>query len=95
MIDTEKKESMSLTEIHDYVSLNDIVLTAKYHGITIGLEQIKLGQLNKVLKINPHIIGLRGALCLNDARNEKIAKKVVSVYEKFCSFNRKAQAAAG
>ena len=97
LIDTEKKESMSLTEIYDYASLNDIVLTAKYHGITIGLAgKIRLGQLNKVLQINPHIIGLRGALCLNDVRNEKIAKKkVVSVYEKFCSFNRKAQAAAG
>lgn len=97
LIDTEKKESMSLTEIHDYAFLSDIVLNAKHHGITIGLAgKIRLGQLNKVLQINPHIIGLRGALCQNNVRNEKIAKKkVVSVYEQFCSFNRKAQAVAG
>lgn len=97
LVDTNNKYSLSLTEIYTYEFLRGLVQKAQDHDLKIGLAgKIKFNQLNNLLNLSPHIIGMRGAICKNDSRDNHVQKeKVVNVYQLFNSYKSNAQAVAG
>lgn len=97
LVDTNNKFSLSLTEIHTYEFLRCLVQKAQANDMKIGLAgKIKFNQLNNLLNLSPHIIGMRGAICKNNSRNNFVQKKkVMTVYQLFNSYKSNAQAVAG
>lgn len=97
LVDTNNKFSLSLTQIHSYEFLRGLIQKAQDNDLKIGLAgRIKFNQLNNLLNLSPHIIGMRGAICKNNSRDNQVQQeKVITVSQLFNSYKSNAHAVAG
>ena len=75
MLDTIKKKNLSLLQIYDVNFLKDLVKISKSYNIKIGFAgQIKEEDLNKLIKLDPYLCGIRSAACFEKNRKNEISK---------------------
>ncbi|MBC33713.1 MAG: hypothetical protein CMN01_03705 [Rickettsiales bacterium] len=75
MLDTIKKKNLSLLQIYDENFLKELVKMSKSNNIKIGFAgQIKEEDLNKLIKLDPYLCGIRSAACFEKQRKNQISK---------------------
>jgi uncharacterized protein (UPF0264 family) len=87
MVDTAIKDGKTLFDVLTLDEINDFVGMAKEANLLVALAgSIKAGHAEELLKINPDIIGVRGAVCEGTDRYSKISvektKAFLSLFRK-------------
>jgi uncharacterized protein (UPF0264 family) len=74
MVDTAIKDGKTLFDALALSELEDFVGMAKEANLLVALAgSIKADHVDELLRIQPHIIGLRGAVCEGTSRHSKIS----------------------
>jgi uncharacterized protein (UPF0264 family) len=69
MLDTENKQSGSLTVVCSNTELGEFVAEAKRHGLLCGVAgSLRQTDINQLLSLDPDYLGFRGALCRKHQR---------------------------
>ena len=87
MVDTAIKDGKTLFDVLTLDEINDFVCMAKEANLLVALAgSIKAGHAEELLRINPDIIGVRGAVCEGTDRHSKISvektKAFLSLFRK-------------
>jgi uncharacterized protein (UPF0264 family) len=74
MVDTAIKDGKTLFDVLSLAEIEDFVGMAKEAGLLVALAgSLKLAHMDRLLKIQPHIIGVRGAVCEGPDRHSNIS----------------------
>jgi uncharacterized protein (UPF0264 family) len=73
MLDTMGKNSGSLLDNFSYGALTRLVETARGEGLIVGLAgSLRAAHVPPLLRLNPDLLGFRGALCRGGTRNASL-----------------------
>ena len=83
LIDTLTKDGRNLFDFMSEDVLKDIVLKGKELGMSTALSgHLKLADLDELARINPDIVGVRGAVCGNGERDRAVAWEAVAEFKR-------------
>jgi uncharacterized protein (UPF0264 family)/TusA-related sulfurtransferase len=83
LIDTLTKDGRNLFDFMSEDVLKDIVLKGKQLGMSTALSgHLKLADLDELARINPDIVGVRGAVCGNGERDRAVAWEAVAEFKR-------------
>ncbi len=73
LIDTLVKDGRNLFDFMPEEELKEMVIEAKSRGLSTALSgHLKLSDLDELARINPDIVGVRGAVCAKGDRDEGV-----------------------
>ena len=82
LIDTLTKDGRNLFDFIPETRLREMVLEAKQAGLSTALSgHLKLDNLDELARVNPDIVGVRGAVCSSGARDRAVAWEAVSHFK--------------
>ena len=83
LIDTLTKDGRNLFDFMSESTLRDIVLQGKELGMSTALSgHLKISDLAELARINPDIVGVRGAVCSNGDRGRAVAWEAVAEFKR-------------
>ena len=83
LIDTLTKDGRNLFDFMPEPVLRDIVLRGKQMGMSTALSgHLKINDLDELARINPDIVGVRGAVCSNGDRGRAVAWEAVAEFKR-------------
>jgi uncharacterized protein (UPF0264 family) len=83
LIDTLIKDGRNLFDFLTEAELHDMVLEGKKRGLSTALSgHLKLDDLDELARINPDIVGVRGAVCSTGDRDRTVAWEAVAEFKK-------------
>ncbi len=83
LIDTLTKDGRNLFDFMPEHVLRNIVLQGKELGMSTALSgHLKISDLDELARINPDIVGVRGAVCSNGDRGRAVAWEAVSEFKR-------------
>jgi uncharacterized protein (UPF0264 family)/dihydrodipicolinate synthase/N-acetylneuraminate lyase len=82
LIDTLTKDGRNLFDFIPENELREMVLEAKQYGLSTALSgHLKLSDLDELARINPDIVGVRGAVCRSGERDAEVAAEAVAHFK--------------
>ena len=82
LIDTLTKDGRNLFDFIPENELREMVLEAKQYGLSTALSgHLKLSDLDELARINPDIVGVRGAVCRSGERDAAVAAEAVAHFK--------------
>ena len=82
LIDTLTKDGRNLFDFMPEPVLRDMVMEAKQTGLSTALSgHLKLENLDELARINPDIVGVRGAVCSSGERDRAVAWEAVAYFK--------------
>ena len=82
LIDTLTKDGRNLFDFMPEPVLRDMVMEAKQAGLSTALSgHLKLDNLDELARINPDIVGVRGAVCSSGERDRAVAWEAVAYFK--------------
>ncbi len=82
LIDTLTKDGRNLFDFMPEPVLRDMVMEAKQAGLSTALSgHLKLENLDELARINPDIVGVRGAVCSSGERDRAVAWEAVAYFK--------------
>ena len=82
LIDTLTKDGRNLFDFIPETRLREMVMEAKQAGLSTALSgHLKLDNLDELARINPDIVGVRGAVCSSGARDRAVAWEAVAHFK--------------
>ena len=82
LIDTLVKDGRNLFDFIPEPKLKEMVLEAKQAGLSTALSgHLKLDNLDELARINPDIVGVRGAVCSSGDRDRTVAWEAVAHFK--------------
>jgi len=85
MLDTVQKKSGSLIDCLKMKTLENFVAIARKRKVLSGLAgSLKIQDIPTILKLDPDVIGFRGALCGKEGREGDICQESLSGFHKIC-----------
>tara|TARA_B100001245_G_C22878229_1_gene422276 strand:- start:929 stop:1909 length:981 start_codon:yes stop_codon:yes gene_type:complete len=82
LIDTLTKDGRNLFDFMPEVELRDMVFEGKELGMSTALSgHLKLDNLDELARINPDIVGVRGAVCSKGDRNDGVYWEAVANFK--------------
>ena len=82
LIDTLTKDGRNLFDFMPEPVLRDMVMEAKQAGLSTALSgHLKLDNLDELARINPDIVGVRGAVCSTGDRDRAVAWEAVAYFK--------------
>jgi uncharacterized protein (UPF0264 family)/TusA-related sulfurtransferase len=82
LIDTLTKDGRNLFDFMPEPVLRDMVMEAKQVGLSTALSgHLKLDNLDELARINPDIVGVRGAVCSSGERDRAVAWEAVAYFK--------------
>ena len=83
LIDTLIKDGRNLFDFLTESELHDMVLEGKKRGLSTALSgHLKLDDLDELARINPDIVGVRGAVCSTGDRDRAVAWEAVAEFKR-------------
>ena len=83
LIDTLTKDGRNLFDFLSEAELRDMVLEGKKLGMSTALSgHLKIENLDELSRINPDIVGVRGAACSKGDRNDGVYWEAVSNFKR-------------
>jgi len=83
LIDTLTKDGRNIFDFMPEPVLKDLVLRGKELGMSTALSgHLKLSDLDELARINPDIVGVRGAVCGNGERDRAVAWESVAEFKR-------------
>ena len=81
LIDTLTKDGRNLFDFIPESELRDMVLSGKKSGMSTALSgHLKMSDLDELARINPDIVGVRGAVCQKGDRDSAVHRDAVSEF---------------
>ena len=81
LIDTLTKDGRNLFDFIPESELRDMVLSGKKSGMSTALSgHLKMSDLDELARINPDIVGVRGAVCQKGERDAAVHRDAVSEF---------------
>jgi hypothetical protein len=82
LIDTLTKDGRNLFDFIPENELRQMVLEAKQYGLSTALSgHLRLSDLDELARINPDIVGVRGAVCRSGERDAAVAAEAVAHFK--------------
>ena len=82
LIDTLTKDGRNLFDFIPEPKLREIVLQGKQLGMSTSLSgHLRLDNLDELARINPDIVGVRGAVCATGDRDRSVAWEAVAAFK--------------
>ena len=82
LIDTLTKDGRNLFDFIDESELREMVYLGKESGMSTALSgHLKLDNLDVLARVNPDIVGVRGAVCSKGDRNDGVHWEAVSDFK--------------
>ena len=82
LIDTVTKDGRNLFDFMSEDRLREIVLEGKQLGMSTALSgHLKLENLDELARINPDIVGVRGAVCAEGERDQGVYHEAVAAFK--------------
>ena len=82
LIDTLTKDGRNLFDFIPEARLREMVLEAKQAGLSTALSgHLKLDNLDELARVNPDIVGVRGAVCSSGERDRAVAWEAVAHFK--------------
>lgn len=82
LIDTLTKDGRNLFDFLTEKELKDIVFQGKELGMSTALSgHLRLQDLDELARINPDIVGVRGAVCSTGDRSKSVASEAVAKFK--------------
>lgn len=82
LIDTLTKDGRNLFDFMPEADLRQMVMQAKQLGLSTALSgHLKLDDLDELARINPDIVGVRGAICSSGERDRPVACEAVAHFK--------------
>ena len=92
LIDTLTKDGRNLFDFIPEAVLRDMVMEAKQAGLSTALSgHLKLENLDKLARINPDIVGVRGAVCSSGERDRAVAWEAVAYFKEQLDLRKSGQ----
>ena len=92
LIDTLTKDGRNLFDFMPEPVLRDLVMEAKQAGLSTALSgHLKLENLDELARINPDIVGVRGAVCSTGDRDRAVAWEAVSYFKEQLDLRKSGQ----
>ena len=83
LIDTLTKDGRNLFDFIPEAKLREIVLQGKELGLSTSLSgHLRIENLDELARINPDIVGVRGAVCSQGARDRTVAWEAVAEFKR-------------
>jgi uncharacterized protein (UPF0264 family)/dihydrodipicolinate synthase/N-acetylneuraminate lyase len=83
LIDTLTKDGRNLFDFMPEPVLRDIVLQGKQLGMSTALSgHLRISDLDELARINPDIVGVRGAVCSSGDRGRAVAWEAVAEFKR-------------
>jgi len=83
LIDTITKDGRNLFDFMEESQLRELVFSGKKRGISTALSgHLKLQNLDEIARINPDIVGVRGAVCAKQDRAKGVYWESVKEFKK-------------
>jgi len=83
LIDTLTKDGRNLFDFIPEANLKEIVLRGKELGLSTSLSgHLRISDLDELARINPDIVGVRGAVCGNGERDRAVAWEAVANFKR-------------
>ncbi|MSQ40081.1 MAG: hypothetical protein EXR55_00140 [Dehalococcoidia bacterium] len=83
LIDTLTKDGRNLFDFLTEQELREMVLQGKQLGLSTALSgHLRIEDLDELARINPDIVGVRGAVCSTGDRNRSVAWEAVARFKK-------------
>ena len=94
LIDTLTKDGRNLFDFMSEEILTDIVYQGKSMGVSTALSgHLRLDNLDELARINPDIVGVRGAVCSKGARDNSVYWGAVAKFRKELSLRESGEIA--
>ena len=82
LIDTLTKDGRNLFDFIPEDELREMVMEAKGYGLSAALSgHLRLSDLDELARINPDIVGVRGAVCRSGERDLAVAAEAVAHFK--------------
>ena len=92
LIDTLTKDGRNLFDFMPEPVLRDMVMEAKAAGLSTALSgHLKLENLDELARINPDIVGVRGAVCSSGERDRAVAWEAVAYFKEQLDLRKSGQ----
>ncbi len=83
LIDTLTKDGRNLFDFMPEGELKELVFDGKEQGISTALSgHLRIDDLDELARINPDIVGVRGAVCAKGDRNDGVHREAVAEFKK-------------
>lgn len=83
LIDTLTKDGRNLFDFMSEAELREVVVQGKLAGISTALSgHLKIEDLDELARINPDIVGVRGAVCSTGDRSRAVAWEAVAHFKR-------------
>lgn len=83
LIDTLTKDGRNLFDFMSETELREMVFESKQDGMSTALSgHLRIDDLDELARINPDIVGVRGAVCAKGDRSEGVYWEAVSEFKK-------------
>lgn len=83
LIDTLTKDGRNLFDFMSEAELREMVFESKQDGMSTALSgHLRVDDLDELARINPDIVGVRGAVCAKGDRSEGVYWEAVSEFKK-------------
>ncbi len=83
LIDTLTKDGRNLFDFVSEAELRDMVFQSKQDGMSTALSgHLKIDDLDELARINPDIVGVRGAVCSKGDRNDGVHWESVAEFKR-------------
>ncbi len=92
LIDTLSKDGRNLFDFIPEVELRDMVFEGKRLGMSTALSgHLRLDDIDELARINPDIVGVRGAVCAKGERTEGVYWEAVAEFKRQLDVRRSGQ----
>lgn len=83
LVDTLTKDGRNLFDFLDEAALRDMVFEGKEAGMSTALSgHLRVQDLDELARINPDIVGVRGAVCAKGDRTSGVHRDAVAAFRK-------------
>src|SRR5262249_23344220 len=83
LIDTLTKDGRNLFDFMSEAELREVVIQGKLAGMSTALSgHLKIDDLDELARINPDIVGVRGAVCSTGDRSRAVAWEAVARFKR-------------
>jgi uncharacterized protein (UPF0264 family)/dihydrodipicolinate synthase/N-acetylneuraminate lyase len=83
LIDTLTKDGRNLFDFMSEAELREVVIQGKLAGMSTALSgHLQIDDLDELARINPDIVGVRGAVCSTGDRNRSVAWEAVARFKR-------------
>ena len=83
LIDTLTKDGRNLFDFIDETELRDMVFEGKELGLSTALSgHLKIDNLDELARVNPDIVGVRGAVCAKGDRTDGVYWEAVAEFKR-------------